>query len=228
MRGKLLIGAIVTTWSGGCGHVRLTDWSPLAGRIVCVWPDADDAGDRAAQEVIHCCVDADARAVWVLSVPEDWPKGADAADLTQPEVEDVWTSGTMWVGGTIDAAAVRARRAAEEAERHAERERRRRQPANPRHRELHGSRYIDAARAVPILELADRLGIEHRKGWALCPFHEDRHPSLHLNAKKNAAFCNPCGKSWDAIALVMELERLDFPAAVRWLLGEPEPIRRAG
>ncbi|MGH7574054.1 MAG: CHC2 zinc finger domain-containing protein [Longimicrobiales bacterium] len=86
---------------------------------------------------------------------------------------------------------------------------------------------IDAARAIPIIEVAARLGIEHRRGWARCLFHFDHDPSLHLNTKKDAAFCNPCGKSWDGIALVMELRGLNFPAAVRWLLNEPEPARTA-
>jgi hypothetical protein len=75
----------------------------------------------------------------------------------------------------------------------------------------------DAARAVPITEVADRLGIVHRRGWARCPFHKDRHPSFHLNERKNVAFCNPCGRRWDTIALVMELDGLAFPDAVKEL-----------
>jgi hypothetical protein len=76
---------------------------------------------------------------------------------------------------------------------------------------------VDTARAVPITEVADRLGIEHRRGWATCPFHEDSHPSFHLNERKNTAFCNPCGRRWDTIALVMELDGLTFPDAVKEL-----------
>jgi hypothetical protein len=76
---------------------------------------------------------------------------------------------------------------------------------------------VDAARAVPITDVADRLGIEHRRGWATCPFHEDSHPSFHLNDRKGAAFCNPCGRSWDGVALLMELRGLSFPEAVKEL-----------
>ncbi len=61
------------------------------------------------------------------------------------------------------------------------------------------------------------LGIEHRHGWALCPFHDDRDPSLHLNATKNRAFCNPCGRSWDPISLLMALRGCGFVDAVREL-----------
>jgi hypothetical protein len=79
---------------------------------------------------------------------------------------------------------------------------------------------VDRARAVSIRDVAARLGIEaNRAGWALCPFHADSSPSLHLNDRKGAAFCNPCGKSWDPIALVMELRGLTFPDAVRELGG---------
>lgn len=77
---------------------------------------------------------------------------------------------------------------------------------------------VEAARSVPITEVTARFGIEtDRHGWALCPFHEDRHPSFHVNEAKGAAFCNPCGASWDGIALVMELRGLDFAEAVKEL-----------
>jgi hypothetical protein len=86
---------------------------------------------------------------------------------------------------------------------------------------------LDAARAVPILDVAARLGLDvNHAGYALCPFHADSTPSLHLNDRKGRAFCNPCGRSWDGLALVAELRGLDFPAAVRWLLGLPEPEQR--
>jgi DNA primase len=42
---------------------------------------------------------------------------------------------------------------------------------------------------------------------------------LHLNARKNLAFCNPCGRAWDSIALVMALKGGTFAEAVRELAG---------
>jgi hypothetical protein len=84
------------------------------------------------------------------------------------------------------------------------------------HRDLRRGLDVDAARGVPITVVARSLGIVvNRAGWALCPFHEDRHPSLHLNDRKGAAFCNPCGRSWDPIALLMELGNMTFVDAVR-------------
>ena len=34
-------GWIATTWSGGSTAVKKTDWSPIIGRRVVVWPDID-------------------------------------------------------------------------------------------------------------------------------------------------------------------------------------------
>jgi hypothetical protein len=82
---------------------------------------------------------------------------------------------------------------------------------------------VDRARRASIVQVAQQLGIAlvrtSRGGdaWARCPFHDDRTPSLHLNARRNLAFCNPCSGRWDPIALVMELGRVDFAHAVREL-----------
>jgi hypothetical protein len=91
-----------------------------------------------------------------------------------------------------------------------------RQTTRPR-RDLGPALDVDRARAVGIMEVAAMLGIEHKRGWAVCPFHADSSPSLHLNEKKQTAFCNPCGKSWDAIGLVMDYKRIPFVDAVKEL-----------
>lgn len=43
--------SIVTTSSGGAGAASKTDWKPLAGRAVLIWPDHDAAGAKYAREV---------------------------------------------------------------------------------------------------------------------------------------------------------------------------------
>lgn len=46
----------ILSWSGGSNAINKTNWSPLAGRRVCVWPDADQPGFKAAAkicEVLH-------------------------------------------------------------------------------------------------------------------------------------------------------------------------------
>ena len=43
--------SIATTSSGGAGAAHKSDWTPLAGRRVLVWPDNDDPGRKYAGEV---------------------------------------------------------------------------------------------------------------------------------------------------------------------------------
>jgi ribosomal protein L37AE/L43A len=78
---------------------------------------------------------------------------------------------------------------------------------------------VDAAKAVPILELLQRYGHQLRRAgaeWtALCPFHDDTRPSLHVNASKGLWRCHACGAGGDGIAYVMQRKGLDFTAAVR-------------
>jgi putative DNA primase/helicase len=41
-------GRTVVSWAGGTQGVKHTDWSPLAGRNVVIWPDADGSTDEIA------------------------------------------------------------------------------------------------------------------------------------------------------------------------------------
>lgn len=47
-QGVLGSRAICTTWMGGASSVNKTDWSPLSGRDVTLWPDADKDGTGQA------------------------------------------------------------------------------------------------------------------------------------------------------------------------------------
>lgn len=44
-------GRTVLSWPGGTQGVKHTDWSPLAGRNVVNWPDADEPGLATAEEI---------------------------------------------------------------------------------------------------------------------------------------------------------------------------------
>jgi putative DNA primase/helicase len=48
---KVFPKSIVTTSSGGRGAASKTDWTPMAGRTVLIWPDFDAAGEKYAREV---------------------------------------------------------------------------------------------------------------------------------------------------------------------------------
>lgn len=39
-------GRTVLSWAGGTQGVKHTDWTPLRGRNVVIWPDADAPGPR--------------------------------------------------------------------------------------------------------------------------------------------------------------------------------------
>jgi putative DNA primase/helicase len=79
---KLYPKAIVTTWPSGCKAIDKADWSPLTGRRIILWPDADAVGqqamDRLAQLLLRLPVDR----VQMVTPPADAPEGWDLADAT--------------------------------------------------------------------------------------------------------------------------------------------------
>lgn len=51
----------------------------------------------------------------------------------------------------------------------------------------------------------------------LCPFHDDRHPSLYVSPSKQIYKCFACGAGGDVFAFVMNYHRMSFPEALRYL-----------
>ncbi|MDR1285622.1 MAG: DNA primase [Campylobacteraceae bacterium] len=49
---------------------------------------------------------------------------------------------------------------------------------------------------------------------AICPFHNDTTPSLHVSPSKQIYHCFSCGAGGDAIKFVMEYEKLTYPEAI--------------
>lgn len=82
-------------------------------------------------------------------------------------------------------------------------------------------RYIDLAKQNPILDVATRNGLTHRRSGksyaARCPFHDDHSPSLHLYPESNSFYCFGCQKGGDVIHFVQDLLHLTFVEAVRYL-----------
>ncbi len=59
-----------------------------------------------------------------------------------------------------------------------------------------------------------------RKGQnftGLCPFHNEKTPSFHVNIVKQSYKCFGCGKSGDAIKFLMEFNKYTYPEAIKWL-----------
>jgi putative DNA primase/helicase len=78
--GALFPGYVVLTWPGGAQGVKHAAWSPLAGRDVVIWPDADLPGVDAAADVAAACARVGAASVRVVPLPAGLPKGWDLAD----------------------------------------------------------------------------------------------------------------------------------------------------
>jgi len=79
-------GRSVVSWAGGTQGVKHTDWTPLKGRNVVIWPDADAPGLGTANEIAAILV-AIGCTVRVMDVMrDDPPKGWDCADA----IRDGW------------------------------------------------------------------------------------------------------------------------------------------
>ena len=59
-----------------------------------------------------------------------------------------------------------------------------------------------------------RAGANYR---ALCPFHQEKTPSFHVNPARQSFHCFGCGVGGSVFRFVMDYEHIDFPAAVRRL-----------
>jgi len=79
---------------------------------------------------------------------------------------------------------------------------------------------LQKLRDLPIEGVAERLGLRVTRHKALCPFHDDRHPSLSFKVSKNTFRCFVCGASGGTIDLVMRHLHVDFKEACRWLADE--------
>ena len=51
----------------------------------------------------------------------------------------------------------------------------------------------------------------------LCPFHNEKTPSFHVNTAKQIYKCFGCGEGGDVISFIMKMENLDFMDSVKFL-----------
>ena len=87
------------------------------------------------------------------------------------------------------------------------------------------ARYSDAF----LDELRSRVNLEEivseyvplkqkgRRFWGCCPFHHEKTPSFSVDTDAQMYYCFGCHKGGTAINFIMELERLEFPEAVKLL-----------
>ena len=79
---KLFPNMVATTWSSGCKAHGKTSFSPLIGRKVVLWPDADEPGHEAMQQVAKKLVNLGSHIdkIRIAKPPEGAEKGWDLAD----------------------------------------------------------------------------------------------------------------------------------------------------
>jgi len=82
---------VAITSAGGSKAAGKADWSPLRGRRVIVWPDADVPGARYAADVARLARAAGAADVRIVELPAGLPDGWDLAD----PLPDGLTLGTL-------------------------------------------------------------------------------------------------------------------------------------
>lgn len=100
---KLYIGSITTTWIGGVQGVKYTDWTPLKGRVVVLWPDNDQPGYEAMHAIHAILIDIAAEIYW-MNPPKDAEKGWDIADANwdMKQAKDYATANTIEYPGPIE------------------------------------------------------------------------------------------------------------------------------
>lgn len=79
-------------------------------------------------------------------------------------------------------------------------------------------------KTVSMFEIIKRYGVTTNKGMAVCPFHEDKNPSMKIY--QNSFFCFSCGAHGDVIDFVMMMDDVDFRTAYQSLGGVYEKGNR--
>lgn len=76
---------------------------------------------------------------------------------------------------------------------------------------------IKKLRELPIEGVAERLGMKVTRHKALCPFHDDKHPSLSFSVSRNTYKCFVCDAHGGVIDLAMKVLGKGFPDTCEWL-----------
>ncbi len=75
--------AATTTMSGANAPIDKTDWSPLKGKHIIIWPDNDEPGNKYAKNAEKKLSELGVASLSILKIPQNKPKGWDAADGVQ-------------------------------------------------------------------------------------------------------------------------------------------------
>ncbi len=72
--------------------------------------------------------------------------------------------------------------------------------------------------AIPILDIANKLGIIINKSKAQCFIHQEKTPSCQFYDKTNSWYCFGCSSGGGNIDLVSNYLRIDFCSTCNWLI----------
>lgn len=80
---------------------------------------------------------------------------------------------------------------------------------------------IEQAKSIPIMEIIERYLTLKKVGKnysALCPFHNEKHPSFIVFPESNRFHCFSCQKTGDGIAFVELMDNCNFIQAIKSLI----------
>jgi KaiC/GvpD/RAD55 family RecA-like ATPase/5S rRNA maturation endonuclease (ribonuclease M5) len=78
---------VASTWPNGAHAAKKVDLSPLVGRDVTIWRDADEPGEKAEAVLSARLLSGIAKSVSLVALPANLPKGWDVADKSPPNVD---------------------------------------------------------------------------------------------------------------------------------------------
>jgi putative DNA primase/helicase len=93
-------GSVATTaMHGANAPVDKTDWKPMAGKAVAIWPDKDKPGWDYAIKAADAVLAAGASSCVLLVPPDDKPSGWDAADALAEQAQGIFDVTTFIAQG---------------------------------------------------------------------------------------------------------------------------------
>ncbi|MCR8699649.1 DNA primase [Campylobacter ureolyticus] len=78
-------------------------------------------------------------------------------------------------------------------------------------------RLIEQTDIVDVVSRYVNLKRSGRNFVGICPFHDDKNPSMNVSPERNMYHCFACKAGGDAINFIQEYEKLNFPEAVEKL-----------
>ena len=70
--------------------------------------------------------------------------------------------------------------------------------------------------SITMADICDKYGISvNRNHKAICPFHSDSNPSMHIYPGKRGYFCFVCGSHGDVVSFVQKYFQITFSEALK-------------